>query len=892
MLVDQAHRERDGTGYNGKLWRFIPAHPITATKVIHFLDHEFTRKKKLAGGKSIPNTSVGASSIRQTINALERHRFRHQSDPEYQAVPESQIPLRQNFTIHELERLARAREPKRLKTTQELKASGVASKTYTENDLINMSKDLLYSPNGNTKSSITYSLCDRGMLLVANHMALRGEDAREMLLSDIRLRDVPLVDIGLDHKVIALIVDSLDSKANTEGNFEEFAAFRHRNPDLCSIGALGLFLFARWHVLQKPLPDFAPVYDDSDGESDDEDENNYDNEENEDNEEGEEGPDGRDQNDVNNEAIKTHRAGIGYRTWYDVVLFPSSISETKIMSPENHRERFNAQKKRLNLGHKQVTHVGRTFGATTAIERGASVDSVRILGRWAQSAGSFDVYNRALPTDAMIAAAGFNGRQQDSYYILRDSLDPPEQLINSIFPWIEHEELALATRLETDGLRAKDQTLVHLLRLLRALRRVILQDTAVQYQMYSDAPIFQYHPFNTSIFHEFSLSSVIALQRTEDEVKRHLASAPERLTIGIQGALSTSLLRIDDLCRKVDTAHALLTQSFATLQNTVRASLLVLAKSAKSSRKQKQIDLLIDNLDDLVPADLLLIANNLPPDSKADSPEHLRPSKSIRLHDHSTGSPQHTVRTQNTPHSIEASSRPHHKEGVAIQASSNPPNPPPLANYIQLPTLQPAQSISLPNHQVLSKPPIVSGNGNIYWHSMFPIPETDSTLQAVQIKALTALEKHIDQDQLQKHRFEWVDNEWLPDFDSFWSPHVGASPSLEEIWKEHNKGIQGRLSIKQLREHWGTRWRRKRGGVKTEEGRRRKVVNLIEKLIAQPGWTEETAFKFMREKYPLSSKSSSIHLKSTRAFIQHYLQRTDIQAEKEILEIAQGYEID
>lgn len=70
---------------------------------------------------------MGVSSIKQTINSLEHHRFEHSRDPEYLADPESQIKLRDDPYIKAIEQAAQTGEAKRQEASQEMKAKGMVS---------------------------------------------------------------------------------------------------------------------------------------------------------------------------------------------------------------------------------------------------------------------------------------------------------------------------------------------------------------------------------------------------------------------------------------------------------------------------------------------------------------------------------------------------------------------------------------------------------------------------------------------------------------------------------------------------------------------------------------------------------------------------------------------
>ena len=88
------------------------------------------------------------------------------------------------------------------------------------------------------------------------------------------------------------------------------------------------------------------------------------------------------------------------------------------------------------------------------------------------------------------------------------------------------------------------------------------------------------------------------------------------------------------------------------------------------------------------------------------------------------------------------------------------------------------------------------------------------------------------------------------------------------MWEEWTNGLDGHLSVRQLNDGWDARWRRNNLGQKTEAGRRKKVVELIEALAKKPNWNTQLALRFLKEKYPIPS-SSQPYLKSTRAFIEH-----------------------
>lgn len=71
-----------------------------------------------------------------------------------------------------------------------------------------------------------------------------------------------------------------------------------------------------------------------------------------------------------------------------------------------------------NISINKATHAGRPYAAMTAREHRASRDDTKELGNWSHG-GSFSAYDRTLPIDAMLGAASFNARKQETYMIAR-----------------------------------------------------------------------------------------------------------------------------------------------------------------------------------------------------------------------------------------------------------------------------------------------------------------------------------------------------------------------------------------------------------------------------------------------------------------------------------------
>jgi hypothetical protein len=74
------------------------------------------------------------------------------------------------------------------------------------------------------------------------------------------------------------------------------------------------------------------------------------------------------------------------------------------------------------------------------------------------------------------------------------------------------------------------------------------------------------------------------------------------------------------------------------------------------------------------------------------------------------------------------------------------------------------------------------------------------------------------------------------------------------VWTEWPSGLDGHLPVRELEERWGPKWRRNVTGQRTENGRRKKIVDLVVLLSKQQRWDVALALQFLREKYELTYK--------------------------------------
>lgn len=228
---------------------------------------------------------------------------------------------------------------------------------------------------------------------------------------------------------------------------------------------------------------------------------------------------------------------------------------------------------------------------------------------------------------------------------------------------------------------------------------------------------------------------------------------------------------------------------------------------------------------------------------------------------------------------------------TSSRSTSTVPTAPTLG--ILVPSLHPGVVSSSPNlDSSTQSPPTATATaitrcGTVYSQNVFPLSQ-DPHEREQQIRAIDDLESKFTSDRLKNHLFEWKvsNSEWLPHY-QWWKPNPGSYPSIEQIWTEHELGMDGKLSIRELSLGWDARWKRNKQNIKSEYSRRMKIVGLVQDLAAKPNWNSTKALKFLAKKYHIPT-STTPYLKSMRAFIEH-LQKAGGAFREEILNSAMTY---
>jgi Centromere DNA-binding protein complex CBF3 subunit, domain 2 len=153
-------------------------------------------------------------------------------------------------------------------------------------------------------------------------------------------------------------------------------------------------------------------------------------------------------------------------------------------------------------------------------------------------------------------------------------LDPPHDLLQAIFPWIEEEQMALKQRRADRGKPADDPTLSKFLDLLSRFRRIILQDAAILSAKYPTCPLFtNYAPFNTPQFSTFSSTSVDIIKHAEENARHRLSEIPEVIAGSLRGIVTSNNLQNEQARGDMRERNNRLESRFDALEGLVKAAL-------------------------------------------------------------------------------------------------------------------------------------------------------------------------------------------------------------------------------------------------------------------------------------------------------------------------------
>ena len=292
-------------------------------------------------------------------------------------------------------------------------------------------------------ASTPQNLRTRVDLLFGHYYLLRGENRRKMELADLSLLDYPPIEGPTQCGCLVSLLQ--DGKTNKTAKKEFMGSLRHKDPLLCTQGALAQLFFWRWHIAGEPPPSFRRRQD-----------------------------------------------------WYRIKLLVGHDYQEELSYNTQLQDTWRVFGA-VGLATAKKTHLPRRVGAQDAETHGTSLAQISQAGRWNQSV-LYQAYLTHLPRQFMRIVAGFSGTPGD-YFLPRALYEPPAALQRQLWPWIEEWEPRFEARARRcqwaqGGLDDDDLAGDGFLKLMRRLRIVLLQDLAVLQPRFPSLPFFIYAPFH------------------------------------------------------------------------------------------------------------------------------------------------------------------------------------------------------------------------------------------------------------------------------------------------------------------------------------------------------------------------------------------------------------
>ena len=195
--------------------------------------------------------------------------------------------------------------------------------------------------------------------------------------------------------------------------------------------------------------------------------------------------------------------------WYDMKLFPRTNEDVITpLSRTTHYRHIERAFKKCDIVATKFTHYFRGDSTRKAEQLGVSSDDRNKQGRW--SRGSMEnCYSLDLSEPSMRALAGFSPKFHN-FFIARDVLKPPPTLMHKVFP--EIDQMLQEEMEESKPNIAKLQ----FLKLLKYLRRVILQDACFLTEEYPNSILWKHNIFTSQEFQDFKSEMLSMIDTVKD----------------------------------------------------------------------------------------------------------------------------------------------------------------------------------------------------------------------------------------------------------------------------------------------------------------------------------------------------------------------------------------
>jgi hypothetical protein len=394
--------------------------------------------------------------------------------------------------------------------------------------------------------------------------------------------------------------------------------------------------------------------------------------------------------------------------------------------------------------------------------------------------------------------------------------DPPETVSSQIFPWIEQEQEALLKR-EHGNRFAKDIALRQFLNTLAWFRRILIQDMAVLFTQNPHAPIFKVAPFDSPVFREFASNSAAAIHAAEETARLAFQNLPEHLVASMRGALAMQNLAFE---RERQTYQGQM-QTMQSQLGDMHNLLQVVAGSKRTKKAHSKFLFMVSDA----------------------STQQFLADLSVGLDDFTTNV------SWNVEDPSQAIISGFSNAGPSTAALANPYFDPlsPAFQFLEDYASDNSPSINFNLPPIIPTPAV--------FPLLHPTPTPDVTVVAKSSFQPTRPLAGSPEERLQhyfqrygevrfrKHSPEWLSGDWVPHY------KYATADAIWDYWVEWKEGLNGFIGVEELTTTWGAKWRRNNAGLKSENTRRMRVINLILELSQKPHWNVNLVRRFVTEKY-------------------------------------------
>jgi hypothetical protein len=466
------------------------------------------------------------------------------------------------------------------------------------------------------------------------------------------------------------------------------------------------------------------------------------------------------------------------------------------------------------------THATRVFMATNGRQNGAGESSVKSHGGWSAGSAFGASYAKHIPVDAIVAAAGFSGKDPSTYILTRDQIAVEPEMAEEIFPWIEDEEAALKSR-QTRNPDCQDLALESFLQFLRWSRTVLLQDTAILMRTCSDLNILQFAPFNNPRFHRFAQSTYGIMEEFALGRQSLFQNLPAELRTGLVDVGASMKGELCQINARLSDFHEQSKEDQANLRKDVMTDVQSLVVFAVNSAVEQARSCFSEVLE-----------------QRLASWQHTRTS--VEVSQVSTSTTMSPMQYQSFhfpspgPHSLPSTSlsHPHGVDRAFPQATSE------RSSASHLPRTE--SDASPVTARIAIGPAVQSSTTTASTTTSI----THTVAQWSDAQRIRKEEFVAEYPKLANHqwKFNTKQNEWYPTY------LVKHCETVGDVWHEYANGVGGHAPVRLLEELFQHHWKFDSNSVSVTRSTRKRLTDLITAIAAQhPRLSETRACNLVRD---------------------------------------------